>query len=369
MKVECSRAKLAEAFSIASMVVPHQTSIPMLANVRLTASKGTGGPSLELACTDLEFGLRLSVPASEVSEEGVLVLPAGRMGGILRESGDDQVAVDSAGHVASVRLDGAAFKLVGADPADFPEIPDFDEAAAASVPSEDLGEMIRRTRFAVANDNVRYTLTGQLFEVKGGELRMAASDGKRLAYVKGSAGGGNGRHRDIRVVVPVKAMDLLEKVLGEDDDRVGLNVDETRIRMRTKRAVVFSRLIEGMFPDYEAVVPKSPDKTLTASRAALLAAVRNAALMTTDRTRAVKLILAPGGKCALLARTQDVGEARVEFQGDYKGEPVEIVLNPDYLKAVTAPTVEARLVSRTGPAVFRAGKDYVYVVMPLSIEI
>jgi DNA polymerase III subunit beta len=373
VKVRCSRARLSEALSAASMVVPPRSAIPVLLNVRLTASRGPAGPSIEVACTDLEFGLRLAVPASEVGEEGVLLLPLARMAGILRESSGDAVAIDSAGHVAHIGVDGSSFKLVGMDPADFPKTPDFEEAGAASVDAGELASMIRKTRFAVSTESVRYVLTGQLFEVKGGEIRMVGCDGKRLAYARSAKAKGNGGHRDIRVVVPTKAMDLLEKVLSEDDEKVGLNVGDGEIRMRTRSAVVFSRLIEGSFPDYESVVPSDSDKRMTAPLAALLGAVRKVALMTTDRTRAVKLTLGGGGKCALLARTQDVGEAMVDLPVDYVGEPIDLVLNPDfivdYLRVVTDPAVELHLRNRTLPAVFRAGKNFVYVVMPLNIDL
>ncbi len=372
MKVRCSRAQLAEAFSIAAMVVPQRTTIPAITNVKISAAKDKAGGTVELACTDLEFGLKYTIPAGEVKEEGTLVLPAARMAGILREAGEQDVTIDSDGNLAHIRLPDASFKVVGIDPSDFPPLATFDDKGSVRVATEDLGAMIRKTQFAVSTEVVRYALTGQLFEVKGKEVRMVASDGKRLAYIKSRSSGKVDGQKDVRVIVPTKTMVLLDKVLGEEDDQVALQVEETQIKLKTKHALIFSRLIEGHFPDYEAVVPQNTDKKVTIQREALLGAVRKSALMTTDKTRAVKFSVGKG-RMTLFTRTQDVGEAKVEIPVDYKGDEIEVVFNPDYvadyLKVVTDETVELHLKDKGSAGIFKAGKDYVYVLMPLTITL
>jgi len=372
MKVKCSRGQLAEAFGIASMVVPQRTTIPAITSVKITASKDKAGGTVELACTDLEFGLKYTIPATEVKEEGTLVLPAARMAGILREASDQDVTIDSDGNLAHIKLSDASFKIVGIDPADFPTVPTFEEKGSVRIATEDLGAMIRKTQFAVSTEVVRYALTGQLFEIKGKEVRMVASDGKRLAYIKSKSSGKDGASKDVRVIIPTKTMNLLDKVLSDEDDHVAMNVEETQIKLKTKRALIFSRLIEGHFPDYEAVVPSNLDKKLTIPREGLLSAVRKVSLMTTDKTRAVKFNLGKG-RIVLFTRTQDVGEAKVELPVEYKGEEMEVVFNPDYvsdyLKVVADETVELHLKDKASAGVFRAGKDYVYVLMPLTITL
>jgi DNA polymerase-3 subunit beta len=372
MKVKCSRAQLDEAFAIASTVVPQRTTIPAITNVKLTATRDKAGGTLELACTDFEFGLRFTIPAAEVKEEGTLVLPAARMSGIVRVSGDETISIESDGNLAHIRMPDASFKVVGIDPADFPTIPTFEDKAAIKVSTEDLGAMIRKTQFAVSTEVVRYALTGQLFEVKGKELRMVASDGKRLAYIKSRSAGKQEGQKDVRVIVPTKTMNLLDKVLHEEDEHVALNVEDTQIRLKTSRALIFSRLIEGHFPDYEAVVPSGLDKKLTLAREPFMAAVRKVALMTSEKSRAVKFNVEKG-KLVLFTRTQDVGEAKVEVPLDYKGEDLDIVFNPDYvadyLKVVTDEMVELHLKDKTSAGVFKAGKDYVYVLMPLTVNL
>ncbi|HEX7897128.1 MAG TPA: DNA polymerase III subunit beta [Planctomycetota bacterium] len=371
MKVKCSRSQLADAFSIAQSVVPPRTTIPAITCVKLTAQKDKSGGSLELACTDMEFGLKYTLPAAEVKEEGTLVLPATRMAGILRESSGDVVGIDSDGNLAHIKLPDANFKVVGLDPADFPTVPTFEDKGAVKIATEDLGTMIRKTQFAVSTEVVRYSLTGQLLEVKNKEIRMVASDGKRLAYIKNKPSG-KADVKDVRVIVPTKTMNLLEKVMGDGEEQVALNVEETQVKFKTAKAVIFSRLIEDRFPDYEAVVPANLDKKAVIQREALLSAVRKSSLMTTDKTRAVKFSLGKG-RLVLFTRSQDVGEAKVEIPADYKGEDIDVVFNPDYvadyLKVLTDDAVELQLKDKNSAGVFRAGKDYVYVLMPLQISL
>jgi DNA polymerase-3 subunit beta len=372
MKIKCSGGHLHEALTIASMVVPQRTTVPAITSVKITASREKSGGTIEIACTDLEFGLKLTLPAIDVKEEGTLVLPAARMAAILREGATQDVTIDSDGNLAHIRLTGSLFKVVGIDPSDFPTVPSFDDKSAVKIATEDLGAMIRKTQFAVSTEVVRYALTGQLLEIKGKEIRMVASDGKRLAYIKNRSSGKVDGQKDVRVIVPTKTMNLLDKVLGEEDDQVAINVEETQIKLKTRRALIFSRLIEGNFPDYEAVVPSNLDKKISFDREALLSAVRKSALMTTDKTRAVRFSLG-NEKLLLFTRTQDVGEANVEIPVDYKGEEINIVFNPDYvvdyLRVLADPTVELHLRDKTAAGVFKTGKDYVYVLMPLTINI
>ena len=371
MKVKCARGPLHEAFQLALTVVPQRSTIPAVTNVKLAASGSGKTGHLELSCTDLEFGLKFRIPAIEVKEEGTVVLPATRMSGILREAGDADVVLDSDGTLAHVRAGGASFKVVGIDAADFPAVPGFEEKGALQVDTKDLGEMIRRTQFAVSSEVVRYALTGQLFEIHGKELRMVASDGKRLAYIK-SRGAGKGEAKNIRVIVPTKTMSLLDRILTDEDETVSILVEETQIRMKTSRAMIFSRLIDGNFPDYEAVIPNDRDKKVTLEREPFHAAVRKASLMTTDKTRAVKFTFAKG-KLTLFTRTQDVGEANVELPVEYRGEDIDVTFNPDYvvdyLKVVPDESVELHLKDRASAGVFKSGKDYVYVLMPLTVNL
>lgn len=360
---------LNEALAVAAQVAPSRATIPALTCVKLQAKKTGNRVVLEVQATDTELGIRHSVPVEELSQEGALVLPAARFSAIVRELKDSAIEIASDGNLGIIRTQDSSFKVLGMDEAEFPALPDFDGKAAVTVETKDLNEMIRKTGFAVSNEATRITLTGQLLEIRDQELRMVSSDGRRLAYVRRKSEGKAGKN--LQVIVPTKTMNLLTRVLAPEDQSIALNVEETNIKLATSRAVIFSRLIEGQFPEYEAVIPRNNDKRFFIEREPFLAALRKASLMAQDQIKAVKLSFSKG-KITLYARSHELGEANVELPLEYAGPNFDIVFNSDYiieyLKAVDQDKVEMVLGSPTSAGLFTTPDDYTYVLMPLAID-
>jgi DNA polymerase-3 subunit beta len=378
MKVTCGREALNQAFQVASSVVPVRSTIPILQNVKVTA-KGQGAKgTLEAVGNDLEIGVRYTVTGAagekatplDVAEEGVLVLPAGRVNGLLRESQDEQVSLESDGSLATLRLKDGRYKIVGTDPSDFPDLPRFDSRKAVKVETSDFSDMIRRTLFATSEESTRYALTGVLLDLREQELRLVASDGKRMAFTRKKTSGAG---KPVKVIVPPKALQLLDRVLGEDDAVVQLQVEENQIKLQTSRAMIFSRLIEGNFPEYEEVIPKGADRKIAVPAAAFHSAMRRAALMTSDKGRAVKLAFGKN-RLRIETRAAEIGESEIDLGIDYAGEPLDMVFNPDYfldfLRVVEDETLTFEMKDRnTAAVVHAAGGDYTYLVMPLKIDL
>lgn len=367
MKVRADRRELLQAFLAVSAAVPAgKTGIAILQNIKIHAE----GKSLSLLATDMEVGVRLNVEEVDIQEPGTLVIPGDRFSAILRESRDEKVAIASDRTAAAITLSDGFYKVVGVDPADFPEFPDFNPKAAPSLPSADLLDMIRRTAFAVAVEVTRYALTGIQLEIRGDEVRMVATDGKRLAYVHRKSA--TPAKQDLKVIVPPKALHLLEKVLADGDPEVHLNVTESQIKMKTRRAVIFSRLVEGSFPDYEQVLPKVAARKAVVDRQALESAMRRAALLTTAESRATKLTFSED-KLVMVSRVQEVGESKVEVPIKYSGEEFDVVFNPilftDALKVMTDERIHLEMKDKSSPCVVRDGKEYQYLVMPLSVAV
>jgi DNA polymerase-3 subunit beta len=369
MKIRVAPAVLNNALGIATSVAPARATLPALSCVKLTA-RGGKSPELEIAATDLEFGIKLRSPLVECKQEGTLVVPAAKFAAIVREVNDADFEISSDGPLGAIRTSDSRFKLVGLDPADYPALPDYDPAKAVTVAADAVRDMVRKTEFAVSLETVRYALTGQLLELREGQVRMVASDGKRLSYVKNPAQVGNDV-RPIKVIVPTKTTALLVKTLTAEDKSVGIELTENSIRFGTLQSTISSRLIDGTFPDYEAVIPKSNDRRISVDREPLLSALRRASLLTQDKARAVKFSFSDG-KASLFARSQELGEASVDVPVEYKGESFDIVFNPDYVadyaKSVTDEKIELWLRDRTSAGLFKSGGDYVYILMPLAIE-
>jgi DNA polymerase-3 subunit beta len=233
--------------------------------------------------------------------------------------------------------------------------------------------MIRRTVFATADETARYSMTGVLWELDGDRARLVATDGRRLALAEGVATAVGGHStRGQTPVVPTKAMGLLERSLQDDpEETVKVCLRPNEVLFRTGRAVIYSRLVEGRFPDYRQVIPKKSAVTVPLKAAEFQAAVRQAAIMTDNDNRRVTFKFARE-KLTLLAQGATAGRSKVEMPLDgYDGKPVDINFNPEYLidmLKVLPPDegLSVDLTDAASPALFRYGETYSYLVMPLT---
>ena len=260
----------------------------------------------------------------------------------------------------------------------------------------------------------RYALTGVLFVLRENEARMVGTDGKRLAYAKKRIKGGP--KEEIRVIVPPKGLHMVEKIVGEEDEEIAFEFEETQVKAKTNAGTTFARLVEGAFPNYEDVIPGDPDKRVVISPAEFAYRLRLATTMTDEKSKAVKFHLSKD-RLKLSARrvTGDAGEASHELPVKYAGPEFDISFNPDFflefLKVVNGPEAadeadeaaakpeaeapakgkgKAKARRRKPKALLRRksaaapgvtlelrdktrrrdprGRDYVYLVMPLTID-
>lgn len=369
MKVICDKNLLLKAFQVVSSVVPAKSSMPVLQNIKLT----TGEKMLFLSATDFEIGVQYPIPA-EVKESGSVIIPDHRLGGILRETIEEPITIESSGGVANLQTKTSKYKIMCMDVAEYPDFPVFNEKKSISINSSGLKEMVRKTTFATSQEITRYALTGLLMEIKKKEIRMVASDGKRLAYIKRRSE--QDLDADIKVIISPKSLNLLERIIENEEQKLRLEIDETQCKILIpqkdfKGILLFSRLIEGSFPDYENVIPVDSDKKIDISAPELLSAMRQVALITTDKFKATQFTI-DNNKMNLLTRTQEVGEADVKIPIKYSGESFKITFNPDFfidvLRIIGNEEITLGLKDKTSPAVIKQGKDYVYLVMPLTIE-
>src|SRR5438876_11115321 len=217
MKVLCHREGLLSAFQLASVVVPARDLKPVLRNLKAIAD----GDGCTFLATDLGLGIRLELRGVRVEQAGEALLPVGRVLAILRESTDDELSIEASAQACLVRGQANEFEMDGVDPAEFPDVPAFAGDSYHEVSAGELREMIRRTVFAAATENPRYAVTGILWELEGDVARLVATDGRRLAVVQGNATAQGGHDtKGQTLVVPTKAMQLLERNLQDPDERV-----------------------------------------------------------------------------------------------------------------------------------------------------
>jgi DNA polymerase-3 subunit beta len=206
-------------------------------------------------------------------------------------------------------------------------------------------------------------------EVSGKSLKIVATDGRRLAYIKKELE--ERAPADIKVNIPSKTIHELSKLLGEEG-MVKILLVKNQIVFDFGKTFLISRLIEGHFPNYEQVIPKEEKTVVRILKEEWLQAVKRASLLTSQESQAVKLEIGKG-KVALSARAPNIGEAREEIKAEIKGEDMMVGFNPAYLMDVLRnlgeSTVQLTLSGSDRPGVIRTGEDYCYVIMPMQLTV
>jgi len=366
MKALCKREGLLAAFGMVGGVVPARSPKPILQNLKLVADPQSGST---LMATDLEVGIRHRVLGIAVDQAGSVILPTLRMSSILRTSLDDELAVEVDDDHLVVRGLHSEWKLPNESPELFPEVPDFGAETYHAVASADLRRLIRRTMFATDVESTRYALGGVLVELTPESMAMVGTDGRRLARMIVSAQGDAAAVG--QPVIPVKALKLIERNLDDAEAQVHIAFQPgVSVLVRTDRAVIYSRLVEGRFPRYQDVFPNNVEVKVPLEAGSLLTVVEQASIVTSEESRGVDFTFS-AGMLKLASEAADVGSSHVELPIDYNGKTVEITFDPRYLiDALKTLDPEARLtaelIDHKNAAVFRTDDHYTYVVMPLT---
>jgi DNA polymerase-3 subunit beta len=264
------------------------------------------------------------------------------------------------------------FEMPGEDPSLFPDLPTFNEDKYHEIPADTLREIIRRTVFAAAEgETARYAMTGVLWELDGDHVKLVATDGRRLALTEGKAKAHGGHTtKGQSPLVPSKAMSLLERNLQADGQMVRVCLRTNEVLFRTETAVIYSRLVDGRFPDYRQVFPKKPAVKIPLPVGAFHSAVRQAAIMTDEESKRVTFRFETD-KLTLNAQGSTSGRSKVQMPINYDGKSVDINFNPAYVSDMLKILPEEAeltldLIDGATPALFKIGTGYSYLVMPLT---
>jgi DNA polymerase III subunit beta len=374
MKFSIERGEFQRGLGRIQTIVEKRNTMPILANALLEVGGKKEG-SLELAATDLEVGIRSSHPC-EVAKPGRLTVSARKLHEIVRELPDEKVHLEASSNAyLTLRCARAEFTLAGTTAEEYPSLPNFAPKSLTVVPAAVLSEMIERTMYAASTDETRYNLNGVYVErvAETGKLRMVATDGHRLAYVDRALGDGLTSLAEAGVIIPRKGLAELKKLVDEEDaDEIELGFEGNNGLARKGSVTLTMRLIEGEFPNYRQVIPTERGQQLILPTEVFMHALRRVALLSAERSRAVKLELSEG-QIRLSSNNPDLGDAREELDVDYAGETTSIAFNARYLiDAVSAArSKEIRFGFRDAlsPAELYPGDDAdaLAVVMPMRL--
>jgi len=366
MKANFNRAALAEALGLLTSVVPSRTPKPILCCVQITAEE----KEVRICATDLEVGINYLVSEVQVEKPGEVIVPADRLAAIVRESVDDVLVLESSDGTCEIKGADSHFTIYGHEPGQFPIVPDFEGTAEIKIALTNLQDGIKQCLFATARESSRYAINGVLWEIKGKKLLLVATDGRRLARCRVSLDSAPKGEAPENIIVPAKVMGLLDKIGSSNKDTVAVKLIDNQVLISCANVVISSNLVEGKFPKYEDIIPTDYDKKLTLSTEAALSAVRRASLLTSEESRGIKLSVGKD-KMVFSGRAPETGDAQVDMPINYKGEPIDIGFNPqfliDVLRVIKTPEFELELGQPDRPGLIKSGTNCLYVLMPINL--
>lgn len=366
MKFTISREVLLQPLSHVIGVVERRQTLPVLANFMLAAREGR----LTVTGTDMEVELISGVPA-DVSQDGEITIPARKLldivkalpdGAIIKFNISDDKAILTAGR--------SRFTLATLPASEFPATDQVETLENITVAEATLKKMMDKTSFAMANQDVRYYLNGLLFDFSGQQLRAIATDGHRLAICDLESSVDISADR--QVIVPRKGVMELSRMLSGDDDEVTLAIGRNHIRLVKGDTTFTSKLIDGRFPDYKAVVPVGADKQMLVDKATFIQALQRAAILSNEKYKGVKLE-ASGSTIKIVAHNPQHEEAVEEIEAELNFDRLAVGFNVTYLldalMAIDTEQVSLELKDANSSCLVSAPDSDInrHVVMPLKL--
>lgn len=366
MRFSLAREVLLKPLQQVVGVVERRQTLPVLANLLVSVE----GSRLSMTGTDLEVEM---IARAEVEDagEGEITIPARKLFEIVRALPDgSRVTLNLAGDRVTLSAGRSRFTLATLPANEFPSIENLELVERVRVGEAALKELIERTAFAMAQQDVRFYLNGLLFDLSEAILRCVATDGHRLAMCETALPAPVQSRRQI--IVPRKGVLELQRLLEGGDGELELEVGRNHLRVRRADVTFTSKLIDGRFPDYEAVVPIGADKTVVLEREELRAALQRAAILSNEKYRGVKLDVSPG-TLRIMAHNPEQEEAVEEIEAETTADGLGVGFNVTYLldalSALRGEKVRLSLRDANSSALVREDGDdrCRHVVMPLRL--
>jgi len=368
MKFTISREKLQEGLQAVTAAVPAKTTLPVLANLLVeTTERG-----IRFSATDLDIAVSTEVSA-DVETPGAITIPAKKLSEIARELPPSPVKIATSGEQrVTLECGRSKFKLLGLPRDEFPTFPSVRFNDSWRVKSGELQKLIAHTAFAVSTEESRPILNGVLWELREERMRMVATNGHRLAKMELPVEASSAPPGDL--IVPPKALEQIRRLFPAEEE-LEIARGDNHLGFRSPFTSVFTRLVEGPYPNYEQVIPKDNDRYALADKAALTQALKRMSVIASDQTHRIKMSFNTG-MLKFSVTTPDLGEASDELPVNYTGDQLDIGFNATYLLEILRfmPTEQVRLTVKAperAATIEPEGWDdpakYLCLVMPLRL--
>src|SRR5918993_2164375 len=374
MKLVVKKNDLLRELQLFQGIVERKNTIPILANVLMDGKDG----KVQFLATDLEVALRSQCDAT-ITKPGSLTLPAKKLYEIVKALPETDVRIAEDKNGVKVAADRFDSRMQTLPKEDFPAVPEASGTANAMLPRSAVKEMVAKTQFAITGEDTRFFLNGALFILGTSSMSLVATDGHRLALVNVDRPKGSPKPskdgEEVRAILPRKTLWELGKLLTEGEGDIRYERGENHLFFDVGGRMLISRMIDGQFPAYERVIPKGNDRRIEFERDRLTNAVRRVALLSNERSRAVKLLI-DGGKVEVTSSSPEFGEAKEQLNVEYSGPAMQICFNAqyvlDFLSVVETDAVALELKDEVSQALMRPvnpaeGHEYTYVIMPMRI--
>jgi DNA polymerase-3 subunit beta len=365
MKFSISRDALIKPLNLVAGVVERRQTLPILSNVLLSLE----GNQLSLTGTDLEVELVGRVELASSGVDGEVTVPARKLVDICKTLPDgSEIEFTVEAGKATVKAGRSRFTLSTLPASEFPSVEEGQGELSLQLPQALVKRLIERTAFAMAQQDVRYYLNGMLLEIKSGRLRMVATDGHRLALCTAPEAVDAG---DAAVIIPRKGVLELSRLL-DGEENVRLVIGSNHVRASNEQYTFTSKLVDGKFPEYERVLPKSPDKAVIGDRLELKQAFTRTAILSNEKYRGVRLKLS-NDALEITANNPEQEQAEEIVNVEYQGDNLEVGFNVSYLLDVLSVLdgnkVRLSLADSASSALLEEAEagDSLYVVMPMRL--
>jgi DNA polymerase-3 subunit beta len=366
MKIIAKRESILSPLQAVIGVVERRQTMPILANVLLSAKGGR----LAVTATDLEVEL-VATSEVDVQRNGEVTVPGRKLLDICRalpEGAEITITLDA--EKISVRARKSRFTLSTLPASEFPTVDEINAQQTLQVPQKDFKRLLEKTYFSMAQQDVRYYLNGLLLETSAKSLRSVATDGHRLALcdVELPEGAKSGQ----QVIVPRKGVLELQRILGNEEQPLAVAIGLNHVRVQIGDIRFTSKLIDGRFPEYGRVIPNDPPRVVTAIREDLRQALQRAAILSNEKYRGIRFAVKPNA-LTIQSHNPEQEEAEEEVEVNYEGEELEIGFNVNYLldalAAVEGPEVQIGLADGNSSCLIRSVADAGsrFVVMPMRL--
>jgi DNA polymerase-3 subunit beta len=374
MKFKINRDHFSNGLQQVLNVVGSKATMPILSNVLIEAEKD----NISLTTTNLDLGIRCKIKA-EVKETGSVTLPVKRLATIVRELPNVDVSLDSSPtHQVKLTSGGSQFRIMGIGKEEFPPLPDFGEDKSFSLEQPELVNMLKSVAYAQSADETRYILNGVYLNFRDGKLSLVATDGRRLALISKelefpAANAGS-------IILPAKTVGELLRLLDKGAKmKISFNERRAAFQIATEKDTsglveniyLFSKVVEGNYPNYQQVIPKETHQRIKLERELFLQCVHRAALVCSEKSNSVKIKLS-SNLLEITAASPDFGESHESMAISYSGPDLQVAFNPQFildpLRALTKDEVFFELKDEVSPGVFKTLESFICVIMPVRLS-